>query len=101
MHKWLLFEMAKSPKPDERKAIPAEKGNRGGGPELAGGLGLTPKAAAPLVPCLLTSSSCGQPPFGGPWGEKARLKSQSNAWIPRGLVTPGLQGDHWGGGKIN
>uniref|UniRef100_A0A8B9D526 Platelet derived growth factor receptor beta n=1 Tax=Anser cygnoides TaxID=8845 RepID=A0A8B9D526_ANSCY len=25
MHKWLLFEMAKSPKPDERKAIPAEK----------------------------------------------------------------------------
>uniref|UniRef100_A0A8C3GI59 CD74 molecule n=2 Tax=Cairina moschata TaxID=8855 RepID=A0A8C3GI59_CAIMO len=26
MHKWLLFEMAKSPKPDERKAIPAEKG---------------------------------------------------------------------------
>ncbi|NWZ20761.1 HG2A protein, partial [Asarcornis scutulata] len=48
MHKWLLFEMAKSPKPDERKAIPAEKGNRGGGPELAGGLGPTPKAAAPL-----------------------------------------------------
>ncbi|XP_010179678.1 PREDICTED: HLA class II histocompatibility antigen gamma chain [Mesitornis unicolor] len=25
MHKWLLFEMAKKPKPDERKAIPAEK----------------------------------------------------------------------------
>ncbi|NXL94275.1 HG2A protein, partial [Alectura lathami] len=26
MHKWLLFEMAKSPKTDEPKAIPAEKG---------------------------------------------------------------------------
>ncbi|KFZ67974.1 HLA class II histocompatibility antigen gamma chain, partial [Podiceps cristatus] len=26
MHKWLLFEMAKNPKPEERKAIPAEKG---------------------------------------------------------------------------
>ncbi|KAM6122771.1 HLA class II histocompatibility antigen gamma chain isoform 2-T2 [Phoenicopterus ruber ruber] len=25
MHKWLLFEMAKTPKPEERKAIPAEK----------------------------------------------------------------------------
>ncbi|NXL42189.1 HG2A protein, partial [Podilymbus podiceps] len=25
MHKWLLFEMAKSPKPEERKAIPAVK----------------------------------------------------------------------------
>ncbi|KAM6196680.1 HLA class II histocompatibility antigen gamma chain [Sarcoramphus papa] len=25
MHKWLLFEMAKNPKPEERKAIPAEK----------------------------------------------------------------------------
>ncbi|XP_057232052.1 HLA class II histocompatibility antigen gamma chain isoform X3 [Malurus melanocephalus] len=27
MHKWLLFEMAKNPKSEERKAIPAEKGN--------------------------------------------------------------------------
>ncbi|NXW40424.1 HG2A protein, partial [Nyctiprogne leucopyga] len=27
MHKWLLFEMAKNPKPKERKAIPAEKGS--------------------------------------------------------------------------
>ncbi|NXT45774.1 HG2A protein, partial [Pluvianellus socialis] len=26
MHKWLLFEMAKNPKQEERKAIPAEKG---------------------------------------------------------------------------
>ncbi|NXT20998.1 HG2A protein, partial [Syrrhaptes paradoxus] len=26
MHKWLLFEMAKNPKPEEPKAIPAEKG---------------------------------------------------------------------------
>ncbi|KFQ30843.1 HLA class II histocompatibility antigen gamma chain, partial [Merops nubicus] len=26
MHKWLLFEMAKNPKPDEPKAIPAVKG---------------------------------------------------------------------------
>ncbi|NXJ87612.1 HG2A protein, partial [Corythaixoides concolor] len=26
MHKWLLFEMAKNPNPEERKAIPAEKG---------------------------------------------------------------------------
>ncbi|KFP75001.1 HLA class II histocompatibility antigen gamma chain, partial [Acanthisitta chloris] len=26
MHKWLLFEMAKNPKSEERKAIPAEKG---------------------------------------------------------------------------
>ncbi|NXI72684.1 HG2A protein, partial [Anseranas semipalmata] len=26
MHKWLLFEMAKNPKTDESKAIPAEKG---------------------------------------------------------------------------
>ncbi|NWW53744.1 HG2A protein, partial [Pedionomus torquatus] len=26
MHKWLLFEMAKNPKVEERKAIPAEKG---------------------------------------------------------------------------
>ncbi|NXS72494.1 HG2A protein, partial [Pandion haliaetus] len=26
MHKWLLFEMAKNPKPAEHKAIPAEKG---------------------------------------------------------------------------
>ncbi|KAF1458290.1 HLA class II histocompatibility antigen gamma chain, partial [Spheniscus demersus] len=25
MHKWLLFEMAKNPKPEDRKAIPAEK----------------------------------------------------------------------------
>ncbi|NXL56432.1 HG2A protein, partial [Chordeiles acutipennis] len=25
MHKWLLFEMAKNPKPKERKAIPAQK----------------------------------------------------------------------------
>ncbi|KAM6056033.1 HLA class II histocompatibility antigen gamma chain isoform 2-T2 [Chlamydotis macqueenii] len=25
MHKWLLFEMAKNPKPDDSKAIPAEK----------------------------------------------------------------------------
>ncbi|XP_009954128.1 PREDICTED: HLA class II histocompatibility antigen gamma chain, partial [Leptosomus discolor] len=25
MHKWLLFEMAKNPKPEEHKAIPAEK----------------------------------------------------------------------------
>ncbi|XP_009976871.1 PREDICTED: HLA class II histocompatibility antigen gamma chain, partial [Tauraco erythrolophus] len=25
MHKWLLFEMAKNPQPEERKAIPAEK----------------------------------------------------------------------------
>ncbi|NXE86751.1 HG2A protein, partial [Menura novaehollandiae] len=27
MHKWLLFEMAKNPKSEERKAIPAEKGS--------------------------------------------------------------------------
>ncbi|NWW13721.1 HG2A protein, partial [Oreocharis arfaki] len=26
MHKWLLFEMAKNPKAEDRKAIPAEKG---------------------------------------------------------------------------
>ncbi|NXY02393.1 HG2A protein, partial [Pteruthius melanotis] len=26
MHKWLLFEMAKNPKSEDRKAIPAEKG---------------------------------------------------------------------------
>ncbi|NWW77300.1 HG2A protein, partial [Climacteris rufus] len=26
LHKWLLFEMAKNPKSEERKAIPAEKG---------------------------------------------------------------------------
>ncbi|NXG78321.1 HG2A protein, partial [Baryphthengus martii] len=26
MHKWLLFEMAKNPKSEERKTIPAEKG---------------------------------------------------------------------------
>ncbi|XP_032861938.1 HLA class II histocompatibility antigen gamma chain isoform X2 [Tyto alba] len=26
MHKWLLFEMAKNPKTEDRKAIPAEKG---------------------------------------------------------------------------
>lgn len=31
MHKWLLFEMAKNPKPEESKAIPAEKGIRDGG----------------------------------------------------------------------
>lgn len=31
MHKWLLFEMAKNPKPEDRKAIPAEKGIRDGG----------------------------------------------------------------------
>lgn len=32
MHKWLLFEMAKNPKPkDGHKAIPAEQGIRGGG----------------------------------------------------------------------
>lgn len=31
MHKWLLFEMAKNPKPEDRKAIPAEKGIREGG----------------------------------------------------------------------
>lgn len=28
MHKWLLFEMAKNPKPEDRKMIPAEKGIR-------------------------------------------------------------------------
>lgn len=28
MHKWLLFEMAKNPKPEDPKAIPAEKGIR-------------------------------------------------------------------------
>ncbi|NWT21364.1 HG2A protein, partial [Vireo altiloquus] len=27
MHKWLLFEMAKNPKSEDPKAIPAEKGN--------------------------------------------------------------------------
>ncbi|NXY25865.1 HG2A protein, partial [Atrichornis clamosus] len=27
MHKWLLFEMAKNPKLEERKAVPAEKGS--------------------------------------------------------------------------
>ncbi|NXU47803.1 HG2A protein, partial [Turnix velox] len=30
MHKWLLFEMAKNPKSEEHKAIPALKGNRDG-----------------------------------------------------------------------
>ncbi|NXK53761.1 HG2A protein, partial [Chauna torquata] len=34
MHKWLLFEMAKSPNTEERKEIPAEKGIGVGGPEL-------------------------------------------------------------------
>lgn len=31
MHKWLLFEMAKNPKPEDPKMIPAEKGIRDGG----------------------------------------------------------------------
>ncbi|XP_029854165.1 HLA class II histocompatibility antigen gamma chain isoform X4 [Aquila chrysaetos chrysaetos] len=31
MHKWLLFEMAKNPKPKDRTAIPAVKGIREGG----------------------------------------------------------------------
>uniref|UniRef100_A0A8D0F5I4 CD74 molecule n=1 Tax=Strix occidentalis caurina TaxID=311401 RepID=A0A8D0F5I4_STROC len=30
MHKWLLFEMAKNPKEQDQKAIPAQKGNRNG-----------------------------------------------------------------------
>lgn len=82
MHKWLLFEMAKSPKPDERKAIPAEKGTGVGAlswrrvrADPSGGA--APKAAAPPRPLparglwlLVTSSSRGQPPFGGPWGEQ-------------------------------
>lgn len=34
MHKWLLFEMAKNPKSEDRKAIPAEKGIGDGAAEL-------------------------------------------------------------------
>lgn len=34
MHKWLLFQMAKNPKSEDRKAIPAEKGTGDGTAEL-------------------------------------------------------------------
>lgn len=40
MHKWLLFEMAKNPKPEEPKAVPAAKGIRRTGLPSWGGLGL-------------------------------------------------------------
>lgn len=57
MHKWLLFQMAKNPKSEDRKAIPAEKGTGDGTAELGSGsvgMGhLTGNQALPPVTDLL------------------------------------------------